>query len=306
MFIKKLISYLTNPKKCVRYIKSRRLHSSYGRSLSDEEYIKQLFKLQMGYDLDLKNPKTFNEKLQWLKLYDRRPEYSVMVDKYEAKKYAAEKIGEQYIVSTIGVWDKFDDIDFDALPDQFVIKCTHDSGGLVICRDKSTLDLEAAREKIEKSLATNYYFHGREWPYKNVKPRIIAEKYMKDEEGQEEGLTDYKFFCFDGEPKAMFIATDRAKKDTETKFDFFDMEFNHLPFTNGHPNADRPIEKPKQFDLMIELAGKLSAGIPHVRVDFYESEGSIYFGELTFYHWGGMMPFEPEEWDHTFGDWIKI
>ena len=275
--------------------------------MSDKAYLKLIFRVKMGKNLNLKRPTTFNEKLQWLKLYDRKPEYSAMVDKYEAKKYVAEKIGEQYIVPTLNVWDKFEDIDFDALPDQFVLKCTHDSGGLVICRDKNELDLDVARAKIDKSLATNYYLHGREWPYKYVKPRIIAEKYMKDSEDQaEEGLTDYKFFCFNGEPKAMFIATDRSRKDTETKFDFFDMEFNHLPFTNGHPNSEKHIEKPKQFELMIELSKKLSEGIPHVRVDFYESEGNIYFGELTFYHWGGMVPFEPDEWDRTFGDWLKI
>lgn len=265
------------------------------------------YKLKFNKKLDLKNPQTYNEKLQWLKLYDRKPEYIKMVDKYLVKEFVANLIGEKYIIPTLGVWDSFDDIDFDLLPEQFVLKCTHDSGGLVICRDKSRLDIQSTKQKIEKCLKENYYWRGREWPYKHVKPRIIAEKLMQDsKEHPEEGLTDYKFFCFEGEPKAMFIATDRDKKDVETKFDFFDMDFNHLPFTNGHPNSEKKIYKPQKFDLMIDLCKKLSKNIPQVRVDFYESEGEIYFGELTFFHWGGLVAFEPEEWDNTFGSWINL
>ena len=261
------------------------------------------FKQRLGYRMDWKNPKTFNQKLQWLKVYDRNPEYTKMVDKYEAKKYVAERIGEEYIIPTLGVWDRFDDIDFDSLPDQFVLKCTHDSGGLVICRDKSTLDKAAAKKKIEYSLAQNYYATSKEWPYKNVKPRIIAEKYMEDSKTAE--LRDYKFFAFDGKAKAMFIASERYGAE-ETKFDFYDMEFNHLDLRNGHPNSNAKIDKPVCFDQMRELAEKLSKGIPQLRVDFYEVDGKIYFGELTFAHWSGMTPFEPQEWDKTFGDWITL
>ena len=272
--------------------------------LPDKMYIKLKFYSRMGRFPDLKNPKTFNEKLQWLKLYNRNPEYTRMVDKYEAKKYVADIIGEEYIIPTLGVWDKFDDIDFDKLPDQFVLKCTHDSGGLVICRDKSKLDKDAARKKIEKSLKENYYWSTREWPYKNVKPRIIAEQYMED--GATAELRDYKFFCFDGEVKALFIATERASLTEETKFDFFDGDFVHLPFTNGHPNADVQPKKPEKFELMKKQAGILSKGIPHARIDFYEVDGKVYFGEITFFHWSGMMPFEPAEWDIRFGDWINL
>ena len=307
MFVKKLISYLTNPKKCKNYIINRRLHSSYGKKMADEEYVKKMFKLKMGYELDLENPKTYNEKLQWLKLNYHNPETIVMVDKYLSKEYVKERIGEQYVVPLYGVWDKFSDIDFDILPEQFVLKTTHDCGGVVVCKDKSTFDKDSAEKFLNKHLKHEYFYHCREWPYKHVKPRIIAEKFMQDsKERPEEGLTDYKFFCFDGEPKAMFIATDRAKANTETKFDFYDMEFNHLPFTNGHPNSDKVIEKPKQFELMIELSKKLSKGLPHIRVDFYESEGNIYFGELTLFHWGGIVPFKPEEWDYKFGEWINL
>ena len=272
--------------------------------LPDKFFLKLIFRVRMGKKLNLKHPKTFSEKLQWLKLYDRRPEYTDMVDKYEAKRYVAERIGAQYIIPTLGVWDRFEDIDFDALPDRFVLKCTHDSGGLVICRDKKTLNKEVARVKIERSLARNYYIHGREWPYKNVKPRILAEKYMEDTKTAE--LRDYKFFCFDGVAKALFIATERQKAGAEVKFDFFDMDFKHLEFRQGHPNASVLPEKPEKFDEMRELAEKLAKGIPQLRVDFYEVNGKTYFGELTFSHFGGMMPFEPKEWDTTFGDWIKL
>lgn len=274
------------------------------RILPDPLYIRLAYFRRMKRFPNLKDPKTYTEKLQWLKLHDHNPEYSRMVDKYEAKQYVAERIGQEYIIPTLGLWDSFDQIDFDSLPNQFVLKCTHDSGGLVICRDKSKLDIPAARKTIEESLRNNYFWQCREWPYKNVKPRIIAEAYMEDEETCE--LRDYKYFCFDGEPKVLFIATERQAENSETKFDFFDMEFNHLDLRNGHPNAEICPAKPRCFEQMRELAGKLSVGIPQLRVDFYEVNGKVYFGELTFFHWSGMMPFEPEEWDNTFGQWIKL
>ncbi len=297
---RKYLKILLHPEYILFYLNG----TCFARFIPDKIYLKSRYKARIGKKLNLKNPKTFNEKLQWLKLYDRKPEYTVMVDKHEVKKYVADKIGKDYIIPILGVWDKFDDIDFDALPEQFVLKCTHDSGGLVICKDKSQLDIEQARKKIDKCLKRNYYWHGREWPYKNVKPRIIAEQYMEDEETAE--IRDYKFFCFDGVAKALFIATDRSNKEEETKFDFYDMEFNHLPFTNGHPNANSAPQKPENFDKMRELAGKLSENIPHLRVDFYEVNGKIYFGELTFSHWSGMTPFEPEEWDYKLGEMIKL
>lgn len=257
----------------------------------------------MGYPLDLDNPKTFNEKIQWLKLYDRRPEYTTMVDKYEVKKYVGSLIGEDYIIPTLGVWDRVEDIDFDSLPNQFVLKCTHDSGGISICRDKKTFDIEKAKERLDKFMKRDFYMLWREWPYKNVKHRIIAEKYMEDSSGE---LRDYKIFTFNGVAKALFIATDRTNTTSETKFDFYDMDFKHLDFTNGHPNANIKIEKPETFEKMKSLAEKLSDNIPQLRVDFYEVNGKAYFGELTFYHWSGLVPFNPPEWDRTFGDWIKL
>ena len=269
--------------------------------MPDKPYLQIFYYAEFGKFIDFKNPKTFNEKLNWLKLYYRRPDLITLVDKYEVKKYIADKIGEQYVIPTLGVWDKFEDINFNELPNQFVLKCTHDSGGLVVCKDKSKLDLKKAKEKIEKSLANNYYLWTREWSYKGVKPRIIAEKYMEDQETGE--LRDYKFFCFNGEPRMMFIATNRP---VDTRFDFFDMDFNHLPFAQGHPWADGPLSKPVNFEQMRELARKLAKGLQQVRVDFYDINGQIYFGELTFFHFSGNCPFQPVEWDERIGSWWTL
>ncbi len=269
--------------------------------MGDEAYVKFAYWCCMGKRLNLKNPQTYNEKLQWLKLYNRRPEYTQYVDKHDVRNFVRDKIGEEYLVPFLGVWESFEEIDFNRLPDQFVLKCTHDSGGLVICKDKKNLDKEAARKKIEKCLGVNYYHYLREWPYKNVKPRIIAEPYLVDESGTQ--LKDYKFFCFDGKVKAMFIASDRG---IDTRFDFYDENFNHMPMINGHPNADVPPEKPVGFETMKQLAETLSAGMPHARIDFYDCNGKIYFGEITLFHWSGLVPFEPEEYDRKFGDWIKL
>lgn len=271
---------------------------------SDKAYLRLKYILCMGKKLDLNMPETFNEKLQWLKLYDRKSEYTQMVDKYGVREYIASTIGEEYLIPLIGVWDSLDEIDFDSLPDQFVLKSTHDSGGVVVCKNKAEFDIEKAKQKLRKSLKRKYFYNSREWPYKNVKPRIIAEKYMEDESGYE--LKDYKFFCFDGAVNALFIATDRGVEGEEVKFDFFDADFNRLPIKNGHDNADREFEIPNGFEKMKELASHLSKGIPHIRVDFYNINGQIYFGELTFFHFSGFVPFEPEEWDYTFGSWIKL
>lgn len=272
------------------------------RFFSDELYIQIYYFSHFKRFANLRKPKTYNEKLNWLKLHDRNPLYTTLVDKYEVKKYVEPIIGKEHIIPTLGVWEDFDDIDFDKLPNQFVLKCTHDSEGIVIVRDKSKLDKAAVKEKIEAALKQNFYYIGREWPYKDVKPRIIAEKYMEDHVDGE--LRDYKFFCFDGEPKAMFVASDRASD--HVKFDYFDLNFNHLDIKQKYPHAEKPLRKPETFGQMIELSKVLSKGFPHVRVDFYEVDGHLFFGELTFYHFSGFMPFEPEEWDCTFGNWLEL
>ncbi|KAA2398114.1 MULTISPECIES: ATP-grasp fold amidoligase family protein [Bacillus] len=286
-----------NPYRILPYLASKGLL----KWVPDKLYLKLLFRARMGRKLNIKEPRTYNEKLQWLKLYDRNPLYEKLVDKYEVREYIASKIGEKYLIPLLGQYDNFEEIDFDKLPDQFVMKCTHDSGGLVICKDKSKLDIEAAREKINKSLKRNYYYHSREWPYKNVKPKIIIEKYMVDESGFE--LKDYKFFCFNGDPKSLFIATDRG---IDTRFDFFDMKFNHFPFWQHYKNSNKKINRPAGFEEMVKLSEILSEGIPHVRVDFYDINGEIYFGELTFYHFSGMERFYPNKYDEIFGDWLDI
>lgn len=271
------------------------------RFLPDEMYIQLYYFLHFKHFCNLKNPKTYNEKLNWLKLYDHRSEYPGMVDKYEAKKYVAQIIGDEYIIPTLGVWNSFDEIDFDKLPNQFVLKCTHDSEGIVIVNDKKTMDMEATKNKLTAALDLNFYYIGREWPYKSIRPRIIAEQYMEDHVDGE--LRDFKFFCFDGVPKVMFVASDRSKGDV--KFDYFDLNFNHLDIKQKYPNAGI-IRKPITFDKMVELSGRLSKGYPHIRVDFYEVDGKLYFGELTLYHFSGFMPFQPEKWDEIFGEWLNL
>lgn len=269
--------------------------------IDDKIFVSLIYLCKLHKRLNLKNPKTYNEKLQWLKLYYRKPEYTKLVDKYEVKEYVANIIGKEHVIPTIGMWEKAEEIDFRSLPNQFVLKTTHDSGGLYVCKDKSRINEDEIIKIMAKSLKRNYYRLHREYPYKNVKRRIIAEEFMNDDSGK--GLRDYKFFCFDGEPKIMFVATDRPH---DTRFDFFDMDFNHLPITQGHPQAIKPIGKPKGFDEMKKMAALLSKDMPHVRVDFYDINGKVYFGELTFFHYSGIVPFVPEEWDETIGNWLKL
>jgi hypothetical protein len=269
--------------------------------LSDKQFLEFLYNVIFHKKLNLNAPVTYNEKLQWLKLYDRNPMYAKLVDKYDVRKYVAEKIGEQYLIPLLGVWDRFEDIDFEKLPDQFVLKCTHDSGGLYICRDKSKLNIEEVKKKINRSLKRNYYYHSREWPYKSIKPRIICEKYMVDESMTD--LKDYKFFCFDGVPRALYVASNRS---VETRFDFYDMDFNYLPVQQYYKNSGKQFTKPRGFDEMVNLAKILSEGFPHVRVDFYDVNGKVYVGEMTFYHFGGFKKFEPESFDEWLGSWLIL
>ena len=275
--------------------------------ISDEAYIKLWYKFNTGKKLDLVNPKSYNEKLQWLKLYDHQPIYTTMVDKYAVKQYVSDKIGSDYVIPLLGVWDKPEDIDFEKLPKQFVLKVTHGGGnsGVVVCKDKSKLDKEAAVIKLSRCMRTDGSVGNKEWPYKNVPHRVIAEEYMEDNTYHE--LRDYKFFCFDGEPKIMFIASGRGSLP-EPYFDFFDMDFNHLNIKSAHPVSpgDKLPKKPETWEEMKAVAAKLSEGLPHVRLDLYEVNGKVYFGEYTFYHWGGCGSFEPEEWLNKLGDWIKL
>lgn len=272
------------------------------RFLPDKLYLQIYYFAQFKHFINFKNPKTFNEKLNWLKLYDRNPMYTKMVDKYETKKYVAKIIGEEYIIPTLGVWNKFDDIDFNKLPNQFVLKCTHDSEGIVIVKDKTKFDKISAKKKIEKAMKYNFYYIGREWPYKNIKPRIIAEPYLEDKTNKE--LRDYKFFCFNGTPKIFYIASGR--NFGKTTLDFFDLDFNHLNIRLHYPNAKNIPQKPLNLDKMIVLSKKLSKNLIHVRVDFYEVDGKLYFGEYTFYNFSGLSKFNPNIWDEKLGEWLNI
>ena len=273
--------------------------------LNDKTYLKLQYKYKFRKKLNIKAPSTYNEKLQWLKLYDRKPEYHKMVDKYEVKKYVAERIGKQYVIPTLGIWDDARDIDRDKLPSQFVLKTTGGSGNqnVFICRDKSKFDWENAIKVLNKSLKDNVFWYSREWPYKGNKNRIMAEQYMEDTKTQE--LRDYKFFCMNGVCHALFVATGRSTYK-KPFFDYFDSDYQHLDLRQRYQNAPIPPEKPTNFELMKKLASELSKGIPQIRVDLYEVNGNVYFGELTFFSFGIGEFFEPEYWDKTFGDWIEL
>ncbi len=295
-------------KKGIRYVTDKNyrflVNGRHGmrNSIPDDLYVKHLYKAYFGKEPDLENPQTFNEKLQWLKLYDRRPEYTIMVDKYAAKKWVADRIGEEYIIPTIGVWNHFDEIDFDKLPDQFVLKCTHDSGGIVIVKDRSKFDRRSAKRKIERCLRRNYFYIGREWPYKNVPPRIIAEPYLTDESGEE--LKDYKIFNFDGQPKMIQVDYGRF---TEHKRNLYTTDWKYIEAVIKFPtDSSHQIPRPQSLEKMLELAHKLSDGYPHVRTDFYNIDGRILFGELTLCHGAGTEKFDPPEFALTVGKWLQL
>lgn len=279
-------------------------NSFLSRCIPDGLYLKCAYWIYMHRKLDLDNPIGFNEKLQWLKIQDHNPLYTMLVDKYRVKQWVADRIGTEHVTKTYAMWERAEDIDISELPERFVLKTNHDSGGVAICQNRETFDLEKAKKKLAKHLKNNYFWRTREWPYKNVNPCIFAEEYLDPTETNGD-LVDYKFYCFGGEPRIMFTCTGRAAGDT--RFDFFDMDFNHLDIKQDFAeNADVSIDKPYSFNLMAESARKLSTGIPHVRIDFYEVDGRMYFGECTFFDASGFGPFEPEEWDERLGAMIDL
>ena len=295
----KLIEHIKNPHRLCVLISIR----LFGRVMPDRLYLSLLYWASFGKKMDWERPLTFNEKLQWIKLYDRRPEYSILVDKYAVKEFVASKIGYEYVIPTVGVWEKVEDIEWEKLPNKFVLKSTHDSGSVIICNDKELINKDVVRTKLRASLLFDYYKRSREWPYKNVPRRIIAEQYIDPVPGLND-LPDYKFFCFDGKVRLLFVATERSSGDV--KFDFFDTNFNHLNITQLHHPSGKCIQKPLRFEKMIQLAEVLSEGIPFVRVDFYNINGRIYFGEMTLFHHGGLVPFHPGDWDRILGEWIVL
>lgn len=278
----------------------------YGGWIPDKIYLKWLFRLKMNDKLDLKNPKTFSEKLQWLKLYDRNPEYTKMVDKYAVKDYVAKIIGEEYIIPTLGIWDKPEDIEWDKLPNRFVLKTTYGGGsnGVVICTDKSIFEKGKAIAKLRDSMKQNIYRTLREWPYKNVPKRIIAEQYLEPNKKTND-LPDYKFFCFNGEPKYCQVISGR---NTIESVDFFDKEWHHQPFHEPRylPFAEVMPCRPVCYEKMWLLAKALSSGKPFSRIDFYEVDGRVLFGEITFFPTSGYGGFDPKPYDELFGQMITL
>ena len=302
--LKRLKKAFANPKDAVAYLMSQ---SRLMRFVGDERYIKWFWALQMNYPLDLENPRTFNEKLQWLKLHNRQKLFNTFVDKYRVRRYIADSIGEQYLIPLLGCYDSFDQIDFESLPEQFVLKCTHGSHCSVICRDKAAFDKAGARRKFYKWMRYNWYWYAREWPYKDVEPRIIAEAYMCDDSPENRGgLSDYKFSCFNGRADNVMVCIDRDKDDP--KFYFFDKAWNllRLNIQGKNARADFSLHKPARIDEMFEIAERLSEGIPYVRVDLYYVNDRIYFGELTLFPAGGIDPNLLPETDELFGLMIDL
>lgn len=270
------------------------------RILCDKLYLSVKFYSRFGRRIDWMTPKTFNEKLNWLKLYYHDPKLTMMADKFAVKELVSKMIGKEYVVPCYGVYQSIDDIDFSKLPERFVIKATHDSSGAMVCKDKSKLDIDSVQAKYAKLLKRNWYYSSCEWAYKNITPRIIVDKYLDD--GRQGELQDYKFWCFNGEPRYMYI-TNKGKNIYEN---FYDMEFNPVDINHNFPRTQPEYTKPEGFEKMRELAQRLSQGIPFVRVDFFDVAGKIYFGEFTFYDWAGLRPFADEKWDRELGRLIKL
>ena len=270
--------------------------------MSNRMFLKKMFKLHLGYKLDLSNPKTFNAKLQWLKLYDCQPEYTTMVDKYAVKKLIAERIGAEYVVPLLGVWDSAEQIDFASLPNSFVLKTNHDSKGVLICKDKELLDIKTTRSFLKKQLSSNGFWFGREWPYKNVQRKIIAEELLQNESGAE--VKDYKVWCFNGEPKFVEVDYDRY---VGHKLNVYDLDWNFVDFyMTSHNDANVKIPKPNNLDEIVELSKKLAKNETFVRIDFYSIGDQIYVGELTFYPGGGCIDFHPDQYDYILGDMLEL
>lgn len=271
--------------------------------LPDKIYLKLRYYAILGKNLNLHQPLTFDEKLQWLKLFNRLPEYTIYVDKFEVRNHFKNMIGEEYLVPLIGIYHSFDDIDFTMLPNSFILKCTHDSGSAVICQDKDNFDFEKAKKKLEKRLKRNYFYHGREWPYKHIPPKIICEHLLIDKLGGE--IKDYKFLCFNGKAKCLYVTLNR-NSPAGLNVDFYDLDWQPMPVERGYPRSGTTIEKPLHFDKMVKFAEVLAEKFPFVRVDFYEVNEKLYIGELTLYPGNGFRKFTPDSYDKLFGSWIEL
>ena len=297
--INKIIKGIKTPKLIILRI----LQFGIFRFIPDKFFLKIKYRIIIGKKLNLKNPQSFNEKLQWLKLYDRNPLYTKLVDKYEVRAFIAETIGEEYLIPLYGLYKSFEEINFDELPNQFVLKPTHTSGDVYICRDKSQIDFSKLKKLVNYWLKREYYWNHREWPYKNITPRIICEKFMIDDESSE--LMDYKFLSFNGDIKCLFICLNR-NSPYGLNVDFYDMNWNLMPFERHYKCSGKKISKPKNFDKMVKFSEILSKNLTFIRVDFYEVNGKLYFGELTFYPGSGYEEFTPESYDYQLGSWMEL
>lgn len=298
MRIKTLVDITMNGQKRFLWMASHGLL----KGMDDRKYLQKLYYAKMGRVLNLNEPSTFNEKMQWLKLNDRKPIYTQMVDKYEVKKFVGERIGYEHVIPSLGIYKRYDDIDFSRLPGRFVLKCTHDSGGLIIVRDKRKMDHAAAKKKLERSLKRNYFYYGREWPYKDVQPRILAEKYVEDAAMAE--LNVYKIFCFAGKPELIQVI--QGDKTSHESIDYFDTGWRMMDLRQNFPNSLSHLKRPNNLEEMLSLAEKLSGGHPFLRIDFYSVEEKVFFSEFTFYSDSGMAEFNPEDWDERLGRLIVL
>lgn len=299
----KIGKYIKSPWKLFRVLGYR----GFFKSIPDEKYLKILYKTELGKTLDLDNPKTFNEKLQWLKLYYRGDDFTNKVDKIEVRKYIEDKLGKEYLIPMLGIYDSVEEINWDELPNKFVLKCTHGSHCNIICKDKDSLDIEKAKKKLTKWMEKSWYWFGREWPYKNIKPRIICEEFIVDEKLSD--LPDYKFMCFNGKPKLVMVCQDRNEHAVSIN-SFYDMNWNITEIKQGPLNVRtdeaKLLNKPKNYEKMIEFSKVLSEGLPFSRIDFYEVNGKLLFGEITFFTWSGLGKFTPEKYDEILGSWIEL
>ncbi|NLE04472.1 MAG: glycosyl transferase [Crenarchaeota archaeon] len=286
----------------------KRLFSTLGRNeflnwIPDKPYLKIAYYYETGKKLDLNNPVTFNEKLQWLKLYDRKPQYTIFADKYAVRDYIKQRIGGKYLIPLIGVYDTVDEIPWDELPNKFVLKCTHGSKSNIICTDKNRLDIKRSKTQLSQWMKKNWFWFGREWPYKNLRPRIICEEFMEDASGGQ--LKDYKFYCFHGEPKVIQVISER--NNGHYYIDHYDLEWNKFIIPRKNYSKD-PVaqDKPKDLDEMISISRELSKNIPFARIDLYNTESGISFGEITFFPVSGFIDFSDQQTDYLLGSWLRL
>jgi hypothetical protein len=303
IFFNKLLKIIKSPHILLNFITYNIANKGYLKIMDDKQYLELMYYILMKKKLNPKNPSTFNEKIQWLKLYDRKPEYTIYADKYAVRQFIKDTIGEEYLIPLLGVYNSVEEIKWDKLPNQFVLKCTHASGANIICSNKTKLNIDKSKKKLKKWMRKNWFWYGREWCYKNIKPRIICEKFMVDESGVE--LKDYKFMCFNGVPKIIQVMSNRNNRNYN--LNHFDLNWDKISINRkSHKENKYYIKKPEKLGQMIEISKKISKKIPFARIDFYSVKDRMYFGEITLTPTSGYMDFENEKDNYLLGSWIKL